>query len=79
MPILNAKQAVEAAIKYIIELTLRPQSDFSLEEVELSTDEVHWYVTLGYLKNIFSGAREYKKFKIDANTGDVLSMKIREV
>lgn len=79
MPLINAKQAVEVTIKYITELTLRPQSDFSLEEVELSSDKIYWYVTLGYLKNVFSGAKEYKEFKVDANTGDVLSMKIRKV
>lgn len=55
----------------------------------MEADGKHWYITLGYdvppqgLTDFFGqGAklpREYKIFKIDGSTGEVLSMKIREV
>lgn len=67
--------------------------DLSLEEVELTDDERYWLITLGYYvqninpaQNKFALAiegerkyiRKYKKFKIDANSGRFVSMKIRE-
>jgi hypothetical protein len=57
--------------------------DLRLEEVELSGDRSQWFVTLGYsicedglgIRSV----REYKIFTVDATTGEVQSMKIREV
>lgn len=68
--------------------------DILLEEVELSENRRFWYVTLGFSRpksrterslipeSISLGIkyeREYKTFTIDADTGEVQSMKIREV
>ncbi len=66
--------------------------DLRLEEVEISEDKKYWFVTLGYnfadpeFKNvpsiIFSppkSERNYKIFKINSETGEFESMKIREV
>ena len=69
--------------------------DLRLEEVELSEDEKTWLVTLGYdvpikRKSALDEAmqplnasrgfqREYKLFSINALTGKVESMKIRQV
>jgi len=65
-----------------------------LEEVELSEDEKYWMITLGYdvfyrtgeVQNVFlrdvdlqGRKREYKLFQINADTGNVESMKIRVV
>ncbi len=68
--------------------------DLRLEEVELSDDERIWQITLGfYVLNInptqsplaiaiVGGSkkyvREYKVFRIDAESGEFRSMKIRE-
>ncbi len=79
---IDAKEAVEISRKYISDLTGRFITDFSVEEVELSEDDdgnEYWYVTLGYVKNDYTGAKEYKIFKIDAETKEVESMKIRDI
>ncbi|RPI44117.1 MAG: hypothetical protein EHM46_03250 [Bacteroidetes bacterium] len=58
-----------------------------LEEVELTNDRAHWLITLSYEGTSTSVASSllvgksmiYKIFKLDAETGDVLSMKIRDL
>jgi hypothetical protein len=59
-----------------------------LEEVELVEDEKFWLITLSFelppptfaLGPLsLRGERQYKTFKVDAQTGQVLSMKIREL
>jgi hypothetical protein len=65
-----------------------------LEEVELSENGMFWYVTLSFNRPAAKTERtiipdfislatkheyEYKTFTIDAETGEVKSMKIREV
>jgi hypothetical protein len=57
-------------------------SGISLEEVELSADERFWLVTLGFpalgrWSELAGAGRDYKVFKVDAETGIVSSMKIR--
>lgn len=66
--------------------------DLLLEEVELNDTENTWLITLGFNvlnKNAMRGIgaaltgtqyiRKYKTFSIDAETGKVKAMKIREV
>ena len=72
----------------------KPLDNVRLEEVELSEDEKHWMITLGY--DVFSDPsevqnvlishpglrdryREYKQFRVNAENGNVESMKIRPV
>lgn len=84
---LDVKEAAQRASEYFA--TLFPQdlaSKARLEEVELSEDGQYWLITLGYPKDDVSGLffgtatqREYKQFKIEAGTGKVVSMKIRNV
>ena len=58
-----------------------------LEEVELTEDKTHWYITLSYesVSNSVASALlvgksvRYKIFKLDATNGDVISMKIRDI
>jgi hypothetical protein len=88
------KQAVQAAQDWVRELY--PESALQhlrLEEVQLSSDERHWNITLGWVEpavreNAFVAAmstdvrvlpRVYKTLEVDAETGAVKSMKIREV
>ena len=69
-------------------------NDILLEEVELSDNKNFWYVTLGFSRPVAKNERtlipdvislatkterEYKIFTVDAETGEVKSMKIREV
>lgn len=78
-----AKQAVIAATTNFTEVT-GITSGVTVEELELTEDGKYWMVTLGYaepgmLPAYLAGAKSYKSFKVDAKTGDVLSMKIREI
>lgn len=91
----NVKNAVAAAEEFA--RSLYPDTELRhlrLEEVEMSSDDHHWLVTLGWVEPAISGntvslltgantlqklPRVYKTFKVDAGTGDVRSMKIRNV
>ena len=79
---ISPKEAVIAATKHFTEVT-GITSGVSVEELELTEDAKYWIVTLGYIEPArtlaFTGPKSFKTFKIDATTGDVLSMKIREV
>lgn len=80
---ITAKEAVAAAAKYFVDVT-GITAGVSVEEVELSEDGKYWMVTLGFrdprdFASVFAvERRDYKKFKIHAVTGAVVSMKIRE-
>lgn len=78
---LNAKQAVTSAMRYFQEIVGIPITDISLEEIELSEDKKYWLVTLSYrFRDAFSPLtirKDYKIFKVDYYTGEVVSMKIR--
>lgn len=82
---IEVKQAAEAAFTYFSDLYKGGHYNLALEEVELSNDEKYWLITLGYNPPTtgftqLTGAgikREYKQFKIDSTTGEVVSMKIR--
>lgn len=55
--------------------------DLQLEEVEYTKRPPRWLITLSMPSSSPLGllAREYKMFTVDAETGEVLSMKIREL
>ena len=72
------RDAAAAAGKYFGELTGTQQA-LSVEEIELSEDGRYWFVTLGFSLSYLIGPKSYKVFKVDAYTGEVLSMKIREL
>jgi hypothetical protein len=84
---IDVRSAVYTAQNYIQSI-----EDLRLEEVELSDDKQFWFVTLGYNRPVDKSQnllaelvpsskfeRDYKIFKIDAETGDVKAMKIREI
>jgi hypothetical protein len=49
----DVKEAVKAAREYLSQLyDTGPLRDIFLEEVELSYDEKHWYVTIGFSRPI---------------------------
>ncbi len=92
---IDVKQAVKIAFEYLSSLYEQDElHDLLLEEVELSDDELYWFVTLGFTQNLSVppgpyrhvdvltiprySTRVYKVIEIDANTGQALSMKIRK-
>jgi hypothetical protein len=95
MPKIDVKTAVTAANSYlqdIKDLMKIQLESLRLEEVELSEDQHEWLITLGFdipirtnsLTNLMAGTssvyqREYKLFKVDSETGEVKSMKIRSL
>lgn len=90
---IDVKTAVLSAQNYLTsmqELLAEPLKDLGLEEVELSEDKQTWLITLGYNRplettpNVLlppgftTHQRVYKLIKVNAETGDVEAMKIRE-
>ncbi len=85
---IDAKEAVRIAFEYVQEL-YKPEEipHLTLEEVELSSDEGFWLVTVSFLKALSKspieamtgqhGTPTYKILKIHAESGQVHSMKIR--
>ena len=92
---IDVRNAVGAAQQYfnsVQDMIGFGTEDLRLEEAELSEDKKHWFITLGFMRPVNKTSnylgeliatrnydREYKVFKIDATTGEVQSMKIREV
>jgi hypothetical protein len=86
---LEVKEAVKIATEYIQTLFQERQiPELRLEEVELSPDNQFWEVTLSFVVREPTAylslgdaarTREYKIFRINAETGQVQSMKIRKV
>jgi len=86
-PRVTAKQAAQAAAKYLNEVCTPPAiENVLLEEIELSDDERYWQVTLSFkqypsatvLSEVFDAAeKKLRVFKIDTSSGKVVSMKIR--
>ncbi|GIW30020.1 MAG: hypothetical protein N2313_06260 [Meiothermus ruber] len=86
---LEVKEAVRIATEYIQTLFNEKQiPELRLEEVELTPDNQFWEVTLSFVVREPTAylslgdaarTREYKIFRINAETGQVQSMKIRKV
>jgi hypothetical protein len=89
---IDVKDAVKCAFQSLEYLFSKDTiNNPMLEEVKLSKDETHWFITLGFnvkeapnsfLETLGAGAtlmRKYKVFKIEAKTGRFVSMKIRKV
>jgi len=82
---ISPQEAANSAMKYLTEL-VQIRSSATVEEVEYVEDVNEWHITLGYVPvegpNPFGyamGQRDYKIFRINAETGAVLSMKIRKI
>lgn len=89
---IDVTQAIESAHRYVRKLYSESDlRELRLEEVELSEDDTRWNITLGWLESTVRGIdilistdkrrlpRVYKLFEVDAKTGEVTAMKIREV
>ena len=87
---LSVKEAAQVAFEYFDDLYEdAPVSSVLLEEVEQveSGNGPLWHITLGFTDESSRGGaavmaskpRRYKRFEIDAETGEVKAMKIRSV
>lgn len=92
---IDARQAANSAKSYLNSLSdiiSKSLRDVRLEEVELSEDKEYWLITLSFNRpvsveqqpvlDLVEGKqyqREYKIFKINAQDGEVESMKIRTI
>jgi len=83
---INVKEATDKAKEYLV--SFFPDAEqVQLEEVELSGDKSHWLITLSYEGISASVASSmlvgksvlYKIFKLDAEHGEMISMKIRNI
>jgi hypothetical protein len=76
---IDVKTAVQQAIDYVREFAdLLPPRDLRLEETEL-TDDGDWLITLSFVENPVIQNRSYKAFRINGETGAVISMKVRSL
>lgn len=90
-PAIDVKTAVKSALKFFCESFKSVHlSNVQLEEIELSDDERHWLITVGYdnpadisaptgkfLLPNSRPARKYRVVRVDTSTGRAVSVKIR--
>jgi len=83
---INVKEATDKAKEYLVSF-FPDAENVQLEEVEMTEDKAHWFVTISYegvsnsvASSLLVGKTVlYKIFKIDAKVGKVISMKIRNI
>jgi len=83
---IDVRQAIDIAKEHLT-IFFPEAENVQLEEVELTTDKTHWLITLSYEGVTTSVASSllvgksliYKQFRLDAESGDVISMKIRDI
>ena len=90
---ITIEQAVEAARNFVKRVNVEDElKQLRVEEIESSEDNERWFVTLGWVEPAartigFSGLtpatiealpRVYRVFSVDAESGEVISMKMRD-
>ena len=82
---ITAKQAIQSALRFLTEILedVEPSS-IRVEELERNRAEDAWCVTLSYYPTpdpplVIAPDRSYKSFEVDSASGEVRSMKIREL
>lgn len=90
---ISIKEAAQQAAEFCRQLYPDAQ-DFLLEEVERDENDKFWLITISVLATVSKRSsspliaitgvesrfeRHYKILKVDAQTGEVISMKIREL
>lgn len=90
----SPQEAVKIAVAYVQEMYGAQAQDILLEEIELPPPETSWMVTLSFVRQApapfvtpssaiaqalgAKAPRLYKKLEVDANTGVIRAMRIRE-
>jgi hypothetical protein len=82
---ISPQQAANAAGKYLsgfVTFRIPP----TVEEIEYDNRSNEWFITLGFVPKgdendfVFAiGQKEYKTFQVNAESGEVISMKIRKI
>ena len=84
---ISIKQATESSVDFLKAIDLLAE-EILIEEVEFDTINQEWLITLSFshpttptrnLSSVFNEKTKYKIFKVDSLTGEVLSMKIRQL
>jgi hypothetical protein len=77
---IDVKQAVKIATQYLKKLYGGQSiSNIRLEEVEFDDDEENWLITISFIDtDDLIPERVYKVLEIDAETGEVIAMRMRE-
>lgn len=83
---ISAQEAAQAAAKYYVEVSGDTSSMLKVSETDLSEGGHYWLITLSIINpsnplavyGYGVGRSEYKIFKVDAKTSEVVSMKLRE-
>ncbi|MCK5136613.1 MAG: hypothetical protein KAR19_12545 [Bacteroidales bacterium] len=83
---IDVKEASDKAKEYLISF-FPDAENVQLEEAELTDDKTHWFITLSYegvsnsvASSLLVGKSvRYKIFKLHAKSGEILSMKIRDI
>ena len=74
---IDAKSAIRAAIAYLQGFSeYIPAYDIRLEEIE-HDQSGQWLITLSATDSPAFGQRNYRVFRVDSSSGEVLSMKVR--
>jgi len=90
---IDVLRATHIALNYFRRIYKASFLRIRIEEIELTKDEKYWLLTIGYDIPGTSGVsfaetltgmkpmplREYKEFKLDAITGEVMYMRIRKI
>lgn len=83
---IDIKEAADKAREHLT--SFFPEAEkVQLEEVELTEDKSHWLITISYegisdsvaSSMLVGKSVRYKIFKLEAKTGDIISMKIRDI
>ncbi len=82
---INVKEATDKAKEHL-SVFFPEAEEIQLEEAELTPDKAYWLITLSYagISNSVASSLlvgksiRYKLFKLDAESGEVVSMKIRD-
>jgi len=83
---IDVKKAADISAEYLKQF-FPEATKVQLEEVELTDDKKFWNITLSYEGDdlsttsfvILNRQRKFKVFRVEADSGTVLSMKIREL
>ena len=83
---ISVKQATDNSVNFLKTIDSSVE-DILIEEVEFDTINQEWLITLSFshlistrnLSSVFNEKTKYKIFKVDSTTGEVLSMKIRQL
>jgi hypothetical protein len=76
----DVKQAVKIATQYLKKLYgAQSISNIRLEEVEFNDEEGSWLITISFIDtDDLIPERVYKVLEIDADTAEVIAMRMRE-